>query len=256
MLAEIGNFTGKYIPGISDESRYMPGISDETGKDNRLLFQEQPDQIRELLPYRLLSETTGADIYESRAFLHIIGTTVASHNSITLTSFRIKVPEGLSRAASRPSLPEITNLASSLCESSGLDAGTLADILHVSHKTYQRWLRGSPPGKKHRNRMLEVLPLLQEAKQRLRSSEAVSTWLRTPVSSEGKQPLEYLVEKRYGLFRGFLLHQHTGHEYFRPLQPSRRTFKPRTREEVEDVREQLRPHTWYDEEDDPDTSNE
>jgi hypothetical protein len=42
----------------------------------------------------------------------------------------------------------------------------------------------------------------------------------------------------------------TGKKGFRPLKPSKRVFKLRKREDVEDVREQLRPHTWYDEDND------
>jgi hypothetical protein len=102
---------------------------------------------------------------------------------------------------------------------------------------------------------LEILPLIEETRERLGSTEAIRTWLLTPVSPGGKKPLDYLTEQQYELFRGFLLKHPRGNERFRPLKPSGRVFKPRTREEVEDVREQLRPHTWYDEEQDLDNDN-
>lgn len=245
-------------------------ISNETGNDCKPTTHERPDPIRDILPYRLLAGTTGADIYECQALLTFIGTEVASHNSITNALFLIN-NEAL-QVRKEPSKPvsvhpsqgsrfsrkkhEITDLANSLREISGLDVESLAQIFHVSRVTYHRWLRGLPLSKRHRDYILEILPLIEEAAQRLGSPKAVSTWLLTPVSSGGKKPIQYLAEKHYDLFRGFLLHQRTGKEQFRPLQPSRRVFKPRKREEVEDVREQLRPHTWYDEDNDLNSSNE
>ena len=144
---------------------------------------------------------------------------------------------------------EIADLANRLRESSGLDVESLAQIFKVSRVTYHRWLRGLPVSKRHRDYLLEIRPLIEEAAQRLGSPLALSTWLLTPVSSGGKKPIEDLAEKHYDLFRGFLLHQHTGKEQFRPLKPSNRVFKPRKPEEIEEVRELLRPHTWYDEDD-------
>jgi hypothetical protein len=148
------------------------------------------------------------------------------------------------------------DLANRLREFSGLDIESLAQIFKVSRVTYHRWLRSLPVSKRRHDHMLEILPLIEEAVQRLGSPEVVSTWLLTPVSSGGKKPIEYLVERHYDLFRGFLLHQRTGKEQFRPLKPSNRVFKPRKREEVEDIREQLRPHTWYDEVDDLNSNND
>ena len=277
-IAEITEPTGNaYIPGwrnrITDlvtgrvtELGSDQLVSDETGPDSRLTTQEQPDYIRDVLPYRLLAGTTGADIYECREFLEIIGTKVASHNSTTNAriiidaclsgQLRTEPPKPVSVHSSQEvSFPHkelaIADLANSLRDFSGLDIESLAQIFKVSRATYHRWLRGLPVSKRHRNYILEILPLIEEAVQRLGSPEAVSMWLLTPVSSGGKKPIEYLAEKQYNLFRGFLLHQRTGKEYFRLLKPSGRVFKPRTREDVEDIREQLRPHTWYDEENDP-----
>ena len=273
-ITEMTNLTGNaYMPGrgnhaidsipdsmtASDSYQF---ISDETGKGSRLTTPRQPNYIRDVISYRLLAGTTGADIYECREFLTILGNEVASHNNITNAFFLLneviherKEPQTTSIRSSQESRfsskkHEITDLASKLRESSGLDVESLAQIFKVSRVTYHRWLRGLPLRKRHRDYILEILPLIEEAAQRLGSPEAVSIWLLTPISSGGKRPIEYLSEKHYDLFRGFLLHQRTGKEQFRPLKPSQRVFKPRKREEIEDVREQLRPHTWYNEDDD------
>jgi len=245
-------------------------ISNETGKNSRLTLHRQSDyNIQDILPYRLLAGTTGADIYECRELLIIIGTKIASHNSITNATFFINEAVQIRKKPVEPILNhssqtvshsrkkhEITDLANNLREFSGLDIESLAQIFKVSRVTYHRWLKGFPVSKKHRDYILEILPLIEEAAQRLGSPEAVSTWLLTPISSGGKKPIEYLTEKHYDLFRGFLLHQRTGKEQFRPLKPSRRVFKTRQREDIEDVREQLRPHTWFDEENDLNNSND
>lgn len=261
-IAEITNPTGNaYLPGsrrtalptdrIIESDSYQI-LSDETGERSRPAPREQLAYTRDLFPYRLLAETTGADISVCRI---IIGTGVASHHSITNASFIVHelVRKELSKLAPTPLLQEVTfsqeiaDLANRLRQSSGLDVGSIAQILKVSRATYHRWLRGFPLHRRHRDSILEIVPLLEEATQRLGSSEAVSTWLHTPVSSGGKKPIDYLAEKEYDLFRGFLLHQPTGKELFRPLKPSRRIFQSRKQEDIEDVREQLRPHTWYDE---------
>lgn len=270
-ITELGRPTGNaYMPGnritdlttgrVTEFGNYQL-ISDETGKNSRLAEQKRFDIIRDTLPYRLLASTTGADTYECRRLLIFVGTEVASHNSITNASFFLL--EAIPAHTERPGAvlahslqesglsrrkQEIADLASSLRESSGLDVEALAQIFQVSRVTYHRWLKGLPISKKHRDYLLEIRPLFEEAAQRLGSPASVGTWLLTPVSPGGKKPIEYLVEKQYDLFRGFLLRQRTGKEQFRPLKPSRRAFKPRKREEIEEVREQLRPHTWYEDE--------
>jgi hypothetical protein len=60
-------------------------------------------------------------------------------------------------------------------------------------------------------------------------------------------PIEYLATRQYTIFRGFLLRTRTGQERFRPLPPSKHPHLERSREEVEDTRERLRPHMWADE---------
>lgn len=88
---------------------------------------------------------------------------------------------------------------------------------------------------------LEVLPLLEEATQRLGSPAATKTWLLAQVSPGGKTPLDYLAERQYTIFRGFLLHVRTGQEAFRPLKPSNRIYRERPPEEIKAALERLKP---------------
>jgi hypothetical protein len=89
--------------------------------------------------------------------------------------------------------------------------------------------------------LLEVYPLLEEAIARLGSPTATKTWLLTPVTSEGKTPLDYLAARQYTIFRGFLLHVRTGQGAFRPLKPSNRIYRERPLEEIKAQLERLRP---------------
>ncbi len=88
---------------------------------------------------------------------------------------------------------------------------------------------------------LEVLPLLEEATQRLGGPTATNAWLLTPVSPGGKTPLDYLAMRQYTIFRGFLLHVHTGQEAFQPLKPSNCIYRERPPEEIKAALERLNP---------------
>ena len=89
--------------------------------------------------------------------------------------------------------------------------------------------------------------LMSEALQRLGSQEALNTWLLTPVSPGGKSPIDYLNERQYTIFHGFLLQTRTGRERFHPLLPSNRVHQERPRVEFEDALERLRPRAWINE---------
>lgn len=115
----------------------------------------------------------------------------------------------------------------------------------VSRMTYHKWLSGSPLSDSHREHVLEVQPLMEETIQRLGNSQSVGNWLLTPVSPAGKKPVEYLKERRYNLFRGFLLHTPTGRERFHPVPPSNPVHRERPRSEVEQVRRLLKPPDQY-----------
>jgi len=92
--------------------------------------------------------------------------------------------------------------------------------------------------------LLEVLPLLEEATQRLGSPTATKTWLLTPLSPGGKTPLDYLAARQYTIFRGFLLRVRTGQEAFRPLKPSNRIYRERPPEEIKAALKRLNPGIW------------
>ncbi len=102
----------------------------------------------------------------------------------------------------------------------------------------------------------EALSLMEEVVQHLGGSSATNTWLLTPVSPDGKKPIDYLVEGEYATFRGFLLRTQTSlGNMFHPLTtPSSRVHWERSLEEREAMREQLRPKAWR-EDDDENTSD-
>lgn len=139
--------------------------------------------------------------------------------------------------------------AERLREISGLKVERLAEIFGVSRTTYYKWLSGSLLDDGHREHLLEVLSLVEEAAQRLGSPGATNTWLLTPVSPGGKKPIDYLTAQQYNTFRGFLLRAQAGREVFRPLAPSRLVYRERSREDIEDARERLRPRAWRYEDD-------
>ncbi len=139
--------------------------------------------------------------------------------------------------------------AERLREISGLKVERLAEIFGVSRTTYYKWISGSPLHDIHREHLLEVLPLMEEAAERLGSPNAMNNWLLTPISPGGKKPIDYLAMRQYSIFRGFLLQVRTGREIFRPLPSASRVHQEISREEAEDTRERLRPRAWRDEDD-------
>lgn len=92
--------------------------------------------------------------------------------------------------------------------------------------------------------LLEVLPLIEEAIERLGNPAATKTWLLTPVTSEGKRPIDYLETRQYSIFRGFLLRVHTGQEAFRPLKPFNRIYRERPPEEIKAALKRLNRRIW------------
>ena|SRR5579859_3729001 len=131
-----------------------------------------------------------------------------------------------------------------LQEISGLKIEHLTKIFGVSQTTYYKWIDGSLLDDRHREHLLEVLALVEDANQCLGSSGATNTWLLTPVSPDGKKPIDYLAEREYSIFRSFLLRVRTGQEVFRPVPSSKHVHIERSREEFEDALERLRPQSW------------
>jgi len=222
-----------------------------TGQDTGFASQEQPEISASLLPYHFLSMTTGCELRD--VDIVVVVEKISEH--IT-TDFHITFEcKGWTRARFdvRPMELRLSidkNSASvqaeRLREISGLTIERLAEIFDVSRTTYYKWISGSPLHEVHREHLLEVLPLIEEAVKRLGNPSSTSTWLLTPVSPGGKKPIDYLAAREYTIFRGFLLRVRTGRETFRPLTPSNRTYKERSPEEVKDALERLRPRVWRD----------
>ncbi len=222
-----------------------------TGQDTGFASQEQPEISASLLPYHFLSMTTGCELRD--VDIVVVVEKISEH--IT-TDFHITFEcKGWTRARFdvRPMELRLSidkNSASvqaeRLREISGLTIERLAEIFDVSRTTYYKWISGSPLHEVHREHLLEVLPLIEEAVKRLGNPSSTSTWLLTPVSPGGKKPIDYLAAREYTIFRGFLLRVRTGRETFRPLTPSNRTYKERSPEEVKDALERLRPRAWRD----------
>ncbi len=241
---------------------YNPAFSHmATGEDTRFPSQEQIKISPSLLPYYFLSRTTGSEI--SDIDIMIVIEPISEHMTTNfLVTFECK---GWARARSTIGSQEQrqssdTNSAPIQAEHlraiSGLTIERLAEVFGVSRTTYHKWLAGSSLHEAHREHFLEVLPLIEEAAQRLGSPNATSTWLLTPVSPGGKKPIDYLSEREYSIFRGFLLRVRTGQEMFRPITPSNRIYKERLPEEVQDALERLRPRAWRDDDDESNNSGE
>ncbi len=228
-----------------------------TGEDTRPKLDVQPKVSRDLLPYQLLSRTTGSELHDIQALLLLLVLLVVSDRVLTDYHATFQIKDSMQtkfhmKQIEQP-LPSNANTASKqaerLREISGLKIERLAEIFGVSRATYHKWIAGSSLHDTHREHLLEVLLLIEEAAQRLGSPNATNTWLLTPISSGGKKPIEYLAERQYSIFRGFLLRVRTGHEVFQSLAPSSRVHQERSREEVEDARERLRPRVWREEDD-------
>jgi transcriptional regulator with XRE-family HTH domain len=216
--------------------------------------QEKPEISSGLLQYRFLSMTTGCELRD--VDIVVVVEQISEHITTNyLVAFENK---GWMRTRFDPGSEQLsvtinTNSASvqteRLREISGLTIKRIAEVFGVSLTTYHKWISGSPLRDAHREHLLEVLPLIEQAAQRIGNPNATSTWLLTPVSPGGKKPVDYLAEREFALFRGFLLRVRTGQEMFRPLTPSNRIHKERSPEEIESALKRLRPRAWSDDED-------
>ncbi|GEM_PF-4741200 len=137
--------------------------------------------------------------------------------------------------------------AKRLQEISGLDQGRLGKICGVSRQTYHNWISRQKVNARGFAQLLEVLPLVEEAMNRLGGPVATSKWLLTPVSPGGKKPLDLLMERQYEAFRGFLLGVPTGREVVRPLRGSSRRRSGFSNDEFEAAKERVRPRAWQEE---------
>lgn len=224
-----------------------------TGEETRPRFRRSilPALYRVLPSCRLLATPTGCELNDVD-----IVVVVAASCGQGVTDYHVNFEIKNSSYMNIPTkhlekvTPAVRNTATieaeRLKEISGLTVERLAEIFGVSRTTYYNWSTGSPLHNTHRNHLLEVLPLLEEANQRLGSSGTTNTWLLTPVSPGGKKPIDYLAEREYSTFRGFLLRVRNGQEIFKSLRPSKRVYIERSIEETEDARERLRRRVWRD----------
>src|SRR5579884_968143 len=227
-----------------------------TGEDTRSKPHVHAQLPQNVVPYQLLSITTGSELQDvSAALLAILFATVSDSATTDYHAvFEIKssLPEHTSgnpieQAAITGGNTAVVQ-AEYLREISGLKVERLAEIFGVSRTTYHKWTAGSQIRDEHFEHLLEVLPLVEEANRRLGGSVATRNWRLTPVSPGGKKPVDYLATREYTTFRGFLLRTRTGEEVFRPLAPTGRVRVEQSREEFEDALERLRPRAWINEE--------
>jgi len=273
-VAEITNKTGDIVylgTGPFSTIGALPGGSlnllnstfswTATGEEIRPKLVASPKIPQSLLPYKLLSTTTGSELHDISALLLIVLLlAVVSDRVVTdyHTTFEFKnwmrIKSNTNKLAQiKTSDPNSASIqAERLREISGLKVERLAEIFGISRTTYYKWISGSPLHDVHREHLLEVLPLVEEASQRLGSPATTNTWLLTPVSPGGKKPIDYLATQQYSIFRGFLLRERTGREVFQHLMPSNRVHRELSREDIENAHELLRPRTWRDEDNDVD----
>jgi hypothetical protein len=255
-IVYLSDGTGNDIP-VNPLSPTFPWT--RTGVDATAQPGVQPGLSQGLISYKLLSPTTGAELKDSPVWLLGLSIlTLASDSAITDYHAKLEVKNSLSIKSSLSHLNQVQspdrNSASiqawRLREISGLKIEHLAKIFGVSRTTYYKWIEGSSIHNGHRECLFEALALVEDANQCLGSVGATNAWLLTPVSPGGKKPLDYLAEREYAIFRGFLLRIRTGHEVFQPVPCSKRVYRERSQEEFEDALERLRPPIWRDEESD------
>ncbi len=224
-----------------------------TGEHPRIQSDVQPKIPRSELFYQLLSAITGAELHDTdiALVLDVVFDQVVADYQKAFGFKATKHAESHSRRLDQETLPD-TNSVSAQAERlraiSGLVTARLAEIFPVSRTTYQNWLTGAKaPHQMHRQLLLEVLPLMEEATQRLGSPGAVSDWLLTPVSSGGRKPIDYLKAQQFSAFRGFLLQVRTGREVFLPFTKTSRAHLERSKEDIEAGLERLRPMAFKEE---------
>ncbi len=236
--------------------RFLSGV---TGEDTRALPNVWPAFFEYLPLGHIVSTITGYELHTATVINAFFYPNDYLDNVVTSSHIAVSVKDWTPRNAlmavvyQEPNISanSVSTQAERLRAISGLRTERLAEIFSVSRTTYQNWLTGAKaPHESHREHLLEVLPLMEEALQRLGSPNAVSNWLLTPVSSGGKKPIDYLKAQQFSAFRGFLLQVHTGHEVFRPfIRPSRARFEP-SKEDIEYGLERLRPSAWKEEAED------
>jgi transcriptional regulator with XRE-family HTH domain len=220
-------------------------------------------RIRDTLPIEVVARTTGAELREcSKTFLLIAHSSLSNsiQTSYQAVSF-LPVETPQTRPLSQNTLEGQAERYSSqiqakrLREISGLTIEQVANIFGVSRITFHKWMEGSQLSDRHREHLLEVLPLVEEALRRTGTPNALSSWLLTPVSPGGKKPVDYLSSRQYNTFRGFLIRYGANQTLLSPPVSLGITYRDRPREEVEDEMARLHPAILLDE-DYPDSSDD
>jgi hypothetical protein len=121
---------------------------------------------------------------------------------------------------------------------SGLPLNRVSDLLGVSRPTLYKWREGITPRGRAREHLFRTAQLLEDAAGRLGDAASVSSWLLTPISSSGQTPFELLRDKRYDMFRGFLLRKRTSDTEGKKLLRARHPVEP---DRVQKSLEQLKP---------------
>jgi len=88
-----------------------------------------------------------------------------------------------------------------------LPIAILADLFEVSRTTYYKWMSGVTPHNEHFQHLIDVLIHIEDAQKRLPASVDLSIWLRTPISSGAKTPLDYLHNRKFSIFCGLILRE-------------------------------------------------
>lgn len=117
--------------------------------------------------------------------------------------------------------PSDTSAAARLRDLSGLDAERLGELFGVSRVTFQNWTAGTIPHDARRERLLEVLSLVEEAAKRLGTPRATADWLLTPTTAGGKKPIQLLKARQDRAFRGHLLRAGRSRLLLQAPRPSR-----------------------------------
>ncbi len=257
-VAEQYNFTGVFQPGElqpdSVEGVYISFpfamlIIATNEASYPTYYIEDQKLIRDTLPFEVVARTTGAELPECSKYLLTIAQSSLSNSIQTSYQMVSFLPVESAQTGFLPSLNREGQAeryssqlqAKRLREISGLTIEQVGSIFGVSRITYHKWMEGSRLSDRHREHLLEVLPLVEEALQRTGSPNALSTWLLTPVSPNGKKPIEYLSSREYNTFRGFLLRQGADQNLLHPPLSLGITYRERPREEIED--ELARIHT-------------
>jgi len=244
----VHNFLGRIV-NVANPTFSRTG----TGEDVRtfqLNDQFSPHQrLVHLSTYA--STTTGYELLDTSTFLSLLMPNKLFNYEVAdyYTAFEVK-----SLVSSKPSLSthlaDTANIdlvdtpAERLRTVSGLKPGQLVEIFQVTRPTYYKWISGAIPHGTHREHLLEVLPLVEEAFRRLGNQKSTSDWLLTPVTPNGKKPVDYLKARQYSVFRGFLLRARTGQEIIKPITSSHPIHRELSREETEDTLERLSPKAW------------